>query len=209
MKGTESGKDKVKRICDILRKETLEPAQHEANEIVSQAELKAEQIVSEARAEGEKIKSQAREEMERQKNGFISSLQQASKQAVETLKQNIDEKLFNPGLSALLAKGMQQPKVRADLITALLKAIEKEGIHADLSVYVPAAVPARMVNELLSQEILGKLKEKGVLVGDFAGGIAVKLKQDNITIDLTDAALKGLLATYIRKDFRELFFGSI
>ena len=27
MKGTETGKDKVKKICDILRRETLDPAQ--------------------------------------------------------------------------------------------------------------------------------------------------------------------------------------
>ena len=37
MKGLETGKDKIQKICDALRKETLEPAKQEAREIVEKA----------------------------------------------------------------------------------------------------------------------------------------------------------------------------
>ncbi len=207
MKGTDTGKDKVKKICDILRRETLEPAENEAEEIIRIAKDQAEEIVATARKEVERLNVEARREIERQKNVFQSSLNQACKQALAALKQSIEEKLFNQELGKLISKHTQDPKVLAQLITAVVKGIEKEGLEANLSVYVPAAVPAREVNALLAQEILEKLREKSVLVGPLTGGIEVKLHKDNITVDISDAALKELVAHYIRKDFREMIFG--
>jgi len=209
MKGIETGKDKVKKICDILRRETLEPAEIEAEQIIRAAKEQAEQIVTAAHKEAEKAHLEAREEIERQRNVFQSSLSQACKQAMESLKQNIEEKLFNQELSRLITKQTQDPKVLALLVTAVVKGIEKDGLEAVLSVYIPAAVPARAVNMLLAHEILERLKEKSVLVGPLTGGIEIKLHKENITIDISDAALKELVANYIRRDFRELIFGSV
>lgn len=206
MKGTETGNDKVKKICDILRRETLDPAINEAEQIVLSAKQQAERIIAAGLKEAEKLKDEARQDIERQKNVFQSSLNQACKQALESLKQSIEEKLFNQQLARTITSYTQDPKVLAQLISAVVKGIEKEGTDVALSVYVPAAVPARSVNMLLAQDILDKLKEKGVLIGTLAGGIEVKLHKDNITIDISDAALKELVAGYIRKDFRELIF---
>lgn len=209
MKGTETGKDKVKKICDILRRETLEPAEIEAEQILRLAKEQADKIVAAAHQEAEAVHLEARQEIELQKNVFQSSLSQACKQALESLKQSVEEKLFNQELSRLMTKQMQDPKVLAQLITAAVKGIEKEGIDAALSVYIPAAVPARAVNMMLAHEILERLKEKSVLVGPLTGGIEIKWHEENITIDISDAALKEIVANYIRKDFRELIFGSL
>ena len=209
MKGIETGKDKVKKICDILRRETLEPAKNEAEEIIRSAKERAEEIIASAQAQVERLNVDAGLEIERQKNVFQSSLAQACKQALESLKQNIEEKLFNQELGRLISKHTQDPQVLAQLISAVIHGIEKEGIEAILSVYVPSVVPARSVNLLLAHDILEKLKEKSVLVGSMTGGIEVKLHQENITVDITDAALKELVANYIRKDFRQMIFGAV
>jgi V/A-type H+/Na+-transporting ATPase subunit E len=208
MKGTDSGSERVKKICDVLRRETLEPARQEAEEIVLEARRQAGALLEEAKQTAEQAQIQAREEIDRQKNIFQSSLHQACKQALEILKQNIEDKLFNQELSRLFAQQMQSPEVISRLIEACVEAIEKEGMQANFSVYIPAAVPARTINEMLGKEILEKLKEKSVLIGPLSGGIEVKLHDQNITIDLSDAALKELVASYVRKDFREFFFGN-
>lgn len=208
MKGIDTGKDKVKKICEILRRETLDPAIGEAEQIIHSAKEQAENIIESARKEAARMIEQARVEIERQKNVFESSLSQACKQSIEALKQSIEEKLLDRELASLLTKHTQDPKVLANLISAAVKAIEKEGIDALLSVYVPAAVPARSVNLLLGQELLDRLKEKSVLIGPMTGGIQIKLHKENITVDITDAALKELVAGYIRKDFRAMIFGS-
>jgi V/A-type H+/Na+-transporting ATPase subunit E len=208
MKGIESGKDKVKKICEVLRRETLEPAKREAEQTIEQAQLQAERLILDAKKEAERIHQDALKEIEKEKNVFQSSLNQACKQALESLKEEMEEKLFNQELSKLLTKPLQDSKVIVDLISAVTRALEKEGINSDLSVYVPSAVPARSINALLSQDILQKLKEKSVLIGPMKGGIEVKIHKDNITIDVTEAALKELVANYIRKDFREILFGA-
>ena len=143
MKGTEPGKDKVKKICDILRRETLEPAENEAKQIIDSAKEQAKQMISAAHKEAERVHLEANQEIERQKNVFQSSLSQACKQAVEALRQGIEEKLFNHELGHLMTKYTQDPKVLAQLVTAVVKGIEKEGTEAALSVYISAAVPAR------------------------------------------------------------------
>jgi len=209
MKEMDTGKNKVRKICEVLRHETLEPAKKAAAEIIQEAEIEAERIVKEARHEKERLLEGVRQDIERQKNIFQASLNQACKQSMLALKQNIEEKLFNQELHHQIIKHTRDPKALAQLITVVVKAIEKEGIDANLSVYVPAAVPARAVNVLLINEILAKLREKSVLIGHMAGGIEVKLHKDNITIDISDAALKELVANYIRKDFREIVFGSM
>ena len=55
MKGLETGKDKVKKICDVLKRETLEPAKHEADEIVASARKKADEILADAHKEAKKM----------------------------------------------------------------------------------------------------------------------------------------------------------
>ena len=206
MQRLDSGKDKVKKICEVLRKETLEPAIKEAEEIIESARLEAEKILDKAKKKAVKSKEDAEVEIHRKQEVFQASLSQACRQTLETLKQQIEEKLFNKKLSEILSKYTSDPKVLTQLITIVVEAIRKEGLDTDLSVIIPSLIPAREINALLAQEILSDLKEKSVLLGPLTGGVEVKLHKQNITIDMSDAALKEIVSNYIRKDFREIFF---
>lgn len=204
----EAGKEKVKKICDLLRKETLEPAQAEAQRIIEGAQAEAKRLIEEAHQEIEAILKTARTDIKREKEIFDTSLNQAARQSLEFLRQQIEEKLFNAQLKKLIEGQTKDPKVLADITTAVIEAIRKEGIGAHLSAYISASVDPKKVNQLLASSILERLKEKGVLLSSIGGGIEVKLHDENITIDLSAETLKELLASYIRKDFRKLFFVS-
>lgn len=206
MENLETGKDKIKKICDILKKETLQPAKQEAQQIVEVAGQEAHQIIRDAEAKAEQILNEAKAKMEKEKELFRSSLTQACRQGLEALRQDIENKLFNSALDGWLQKNTADPAVGAKLISALVQAIEKEGISADFSAIVPAQVPADKVNAALGQNIIDKLREKSVVVGDFIGGVQLKLHDRKLTLDVSDDALKELLGHYIRKDFRELLF---
>lgn len=208
MKELESGKDRVKAICDVLRKETLEPAQRQADHIIEEAKEEAARILTEAEAQGNRILKEAHQEIERLRSAAESSLRQAGRQTIEGLKYAIEEKLLQPNLSLLLDKPLQDPKVLAKIIEAVMEALHKEGIDGDLSAYISSAVAPRAVNELIAQSILQRLKEKSVLISGAGGGVSVKIHNRNIVIDISDAAIREILMQFIRKDFRELFFGS-
>lgn len=208
MENLETGKDKIKKICDILKNETLQPAREEAQQIIEVAGQEAHQIIRDAEAKAEQILNEAKAKMDKEKDLFRSSMIQACRQGIEALKQDIENRLFNSELADWLQKNTADPEVGAKLVAALVQAIEKEGVSTDFSAKIPAEVPADKVNALLGKDIVDKLREKSVTVGEFIGGVQLKLHDRKLTLDLSDDALKELLGHYIRKDFRELLFQS-
>jgi V/A-type H+-transporting ATPase subunit E len=119
------------------------------------------------------------------------------------------EKLFNPVLAEWLSKPLHEPKILAKLIETILTAIEKQGIEGDISAFVAAEVSAREVSSLLAPKVLERLREKGVLAGGFVGGVEIKLHKNNITLDMSENAIRELIASYVRKDFRAMLFGDM
>ena len=207
MKTNEQAQDKIKRICSALRDETLEPAQKEAESIIRDAREQAEKIIAEANKAAEKLASSAKLEIEREKNVFHSSLQQASKQSVEALRQEIENKFFNKNLYELIKKNGADPQLIANLINAIAKSIEKDGLRANLTALIPEVISAKQVNELLLQDVLKVLQNQTVDLGDFAAGAQMKL--DKESIDISEHAIKELLASHVvRKDFRKMVFAS-
>lgn len=206
-KALEKGQDKVQKLCDVLRKETLEPAQEEAEKILVEARKHAEKILQEAHTSAKEIVVEGKAKIEQERQVFVGSLIQASKQAVEGLRQEIEAKLFNEQLHQMLIKQTTDPSILAKMIDAIIKGIEKDGTKANLTALIPEAIPTQAVNQLIMQATLEKLKEKSVSLGSFQGGVQVRLTDKGLTLDLTDIALQELLARYVRKDFRKFFFG--
>ncbi|MBA3720977.1 MAG: V-type ATP synthase subunit E [Parachlamydiaceae bacterium] len=206
MKTLETGQDKISKICDKLRRETLEPAKDEAHLIIEAAKKKADEIILEAEKHAEQIIKNAKGQIEQERNVFHSSMQQASKQAVEALKQDIEQHVFNQELHLVLEKQLADPKVIAQLINGIVKALENEGLSVDLTAVIPKTVSAQEVSALLLDAVQKRLKNKPLEIGNFSGGVQLKLQGKRMTIDLTEQALKELLSNYVRKDFRQLIF---
>lgn len=206
MRSLEKGQDKIQKICDKLRHETLEPAEKEAQHIVEEAKKKADAIKVDAERHVEQMIKQARGQIEQERNVFYSALQQAAKQTVEGLRQEIEHKLFNEELQNILDKEMADPKIIAELINGIVKSIEKDGLSTDVSAVIPRCVSVEDVNALLIENVRKRLKGKPLDVGGFTGGAQVKLLGKKMTIDLSDQAIKELLSNYMRKDFRKLIF---
>lgn len=206
MKSLEKGQDKIQKICDMLRHETIEPAKLKAQEIIDTAKKSAETIIADAEKHADQLIKQARGQIEQERNVFNSSLQQAAKQALESLRQDVEQKFFNEELQTVLEKDLSNPKLIAELINGMVKALEKEGITTDISAVIPKYVSPDDVSQLLLESVLKRLKNKSLEIGSFAGGAQVKMIGKKITLDLTDHALKELLANYVRKDYRQMIF---
>lgn len=206
MNHLEDGKDKIKKICDVLRNETLDPAKQEAEKILAQAEEERMSILQEAEQKAADILELNQAKIRKERLAFESSLKQAFKQGIEALKESIDKQLFNQELVQWIEKHATGPQVTADLIKALIHAVEKEGISGELSACIPKEVPAEKVNALLTSNILRKLKEKEVVLEDFKGGAKIRLHAQRITLDMSEEAIFELIEKYIRKDFRQIIF---
>ena len=206
MDSLDTGKDKIKKICEILKHETLQPAKEEAKEILASAEQESRSIIRAAEMKAANLLQEAKAKIAKERELFESSIRQASRLGIESLRQEIENKLFNSGINAWLGKQAVDAELAAKLINAVVSAIEKEGSSANFSALIPSHIPADKVNALLLKKVLEALREKSVVVGEFIGGVQVKLHDRQLTLDLSDEALKELIGHYIRKDFREILF---
>jgi V/A-type H+-transporting ATPase subunit E len=208
MKGLETGKDKIQKICDQLKKETLEPARQEAREIIENGHLQAEEIVSEAKAKAEELLSTAHSEIEEKKRVFQASLNLACRQGIEDLKQKIESELFNKELISLVQKEMLDPKLIAHLLNSFMQSMEEKGIEEEFTAVIPKEISPRSITALLASKTIEKLQNKVAAIGDFHGGVQVQIKGRKMTVDISDAVVRELISAYIRKDLRDLVFNA-
>ena len=206
MKTLENENEKVSRICDHLRKQALEPAEKEAALILEEAKNQADEIVSRAEKRADEILTQAKAEILREKQVFQSSLAQGAKQSLEMLRQEMIQHLFNPKLESLIVNKTNNPEIVARIIDALLQGIKVSGITGNTKAYIPSDVSVDEVNHLLLGEVVKSLEGKSVQIGNFKGGAQVKLVDKNMTLEITDEALKELLSEFIRADLRKYIF---
>ena len=206
MKDVDTGNEKVKKICDLLRRETLAPAQKEANSLLSEAKAEAERIVRKAQEDVERIRNEAQKEQEREFAVFTTSLHQACKKTLASLREAIEKRFFHEGIAHLVQEPMQTPSVIAALLTSIVQAIEKEGIDTEIEAVIPKTVQVAEVLRCLSEHILQSVQKERISVGSIGGGVTVTLCKDNLTIDITDQTLTALLGAYLQKPFREMLF---
>lgn len=191
----ETGQDKIQKISDLLRKETLEPAEEEATRILNEARAEAHRVIEKAEKEADALESATKERIAKERAVFRSSMEQGARQAVEMLRQEIETRLFDEELGKAIAGASSDPKVIEKLIEALASTVEREGLDATI-------VVGKDVVDLLSDRTRA-LVEPGL----FVGGVQLQLKEQQITVDVSDQALREMIARYVRKDFRKLLFG--
>jgi V/A-type H+-transporting ATPase subunit E len=206
MKGLDSGKNKIQKICDALRAETLEPARQEAREIIENAHLQAAELLREAREKTQSLVQEAERSVAQERNAFESSMQMACRQSIELLKQKIEHEILFAGLAEIVSTEMSDSQWIVQLIQGCLQILREKGIEEDLSVVIPRSLSPRAINSMLVQQFIEHLKEKSVVVGGFDGGIQIQLRGRQIVIDISDQVIRELIAGFIRPDFRELVF---
>lgn len=206
MKGLETGKEKIQRICDAIRADTLEPAKQEASELIENAHLQAAEIIKNAEKRAEDLLKSAKDQIAEKEKVFHSSLQLASRQGIEVLKQKIEEKLFDQTLTEIINREMKEIKLIAHIVDSFMKSMIEKGIDEDFVAVIPKNITPRSINTLLASEILEKLQGKSVVVGDFDAGVKIQLKGQHLTIDISDSTIKELVGRYIHRDFREMIY---
>ena len=196
--------EKIQKICDALKRETIEPAQQEAARLVEQAKQTADTLIHDAKRRIEEMEREAAARIEQKQNVFEASLSLSAKQALEALKQRIERKVCRDHIAHLVRKETQRPDVIATMIKAMLGVLEKEGLHANLEIGIPKQVDIEEVTQALTAEALAGMGE--LAISEAGGGITLRMSDDSLTLSLSDETLTELFVSLVRDDFRKLFF---
>ncbi len=206
MKMLEKSQDKIQQICDLLKSQAIEPGKQEAQRIIEEAQKQAAQIILEAERKAQDTLQKSRRTLESERLLFDNSLKEASKQALGTLRETLENQFFSVALRHELTKTAHDPKVIAELLNAIVKALDREGTRANFTAILPAGTEVNEVLGLLFDDVRERLKAGSVEVGDFGGGVRLKLQDQHLTFDLSENALKELLEKPLRKEFRKWLF---
>lgn len=202
----ETANKKVQEICDQLTKETLEPAQAQAATIVEEAHQQAKALLEKARNEIEQLQKEHESQLQQKTQVHESSIRMALSQAMSALRTKITEQLFSKHLQTLLQEALAPSAVMAALVESIVQGIREKGIDSSLVASVAAGASKEEIDSALVSSVKDELRDHGVELGDFHGGVKVQLVDDNISLEITDSALKDLIMEYISEDLRNMLF---
>lgn len=198
----ESGEDRVKELCEILRAETIQPAKEEAARIISEAKKEAEAIVAKSNEDAEEIMQNLKKELEKMQSVSEASLELAIKQSLSRLKQSVAE-LFTEELFNLADATMNDTDILAKVVNALVTAVEKDGLNTDLKLVIATNVSKDELIGKLADHVRKKIAKESVEIGNFKAGCVLKLVDKKMAIEMTSKAIVELILAYISDDLSE------
>lgn len=207
MSNLDTSNDKVQAICDLLRRETLEPAITEAEEIIARAKNEAKIITQNAKNESDTLIAAAQQEISRETDTFKKSLERISETIIADLKDKITLQIVNKGIGSLLAAHINEKATVTSLVSAVVDAISDNGIYSDMTLYISKVFE----DDVLILDALHAMnKGERELNIEFldVNGVKIHLSEQDVTIDITDKSLLESVSALASPRVKALLFNN-
>jgi len=212
----------VQELIERLRDEGVQAGQEEADRLAKEAQAKATAILAAARAEAEALLSRARAEVEAER----TAAHEAIRLAVRDTKLKLGTELtgfFKDQVRRLVSLQLEDRDFLRQLILLIAGAATAElcrerPVELELAEHLfdrsaagtrfSASGQEQLKHFLLA--ISSEMLREGVELkpsGTLGGGIRVKLTEEDLEIDLSDAAISELLLQHLTPRFRAVVQG--
>jgi V/A-type H+/Na+-transporting ATPase subunit E len=205
----------VEQLISRLKNQGVAEGEQQAATILSDAERRSTEILGSARAEAEALLKEARSESKR----LIASGEQALRLAARDTTLRLQERMLQR-LKRMTRHLVGAELVNADFLRALVvevagRARDESGIDEvdNIGVAISAKVlevengsRERALTELAAQ-IMAATMRKGVTITELVSeenGIRIRLKENDLEVDLTEHAIAEVLLQHLQPRFRTL-----
>jgi V/A-type H+-transporting ATPase subunit E len=210
----------VDALISRLRDDGVAAGRQAAQDIVAAAEAEAADIRATARREAEQLRDRAMTDAEAMQRAAIDAIQAAGRDAVLRLRSDLMER-FSAEVRALVSDAMADPALVRELILEVAAgARDAARVAPNEPMLALTAVPHDAFEDLrrdldalraspVTQLVLaqtGRILAEGVVLG---GGVLLQLREGDLEIDLSDAAVASVLLAHLQPRFRALFDGII
>jgi len=185
----------LKRLIEKIQKEGVEAAKLKALEIEAEASARAKVTIQKAKEEANRLLDEAKDDISRQKEAALSLLQQAARDTVISLRQELLKKF-----SSIIKQETHQALKSKDLAEILFKLIKEcckePGSNIEITLSKEDA-------DKLTQAFISGFKEelkKGITLktsDEISGGFLISYDCGKSQFDFTDSALAQYLAQYV------------
>ncbi len=201
-------KNKIKEIVDILKKDGVEAGKSKADQIISDANKEADQIKKNAQKEKENIIEQARKEAEKLKSSAEANVRMAISQGINKFRESIENSLLSPTVLENLNKSMDGSTIK-EIILTVVKSYSEHGFSTNDLKIILGEKEKEEIKSTIIKELNSKIKDaKSIEISDdiIPAGVKLVQKQGNLSLEFTPESIKEVMLTYIRPEFRKLFF---
>ncbi|MEM9168944.1 MAG: hypothetical protein AAGC56_04775 [Pseudomonadota bacterium] len=221
----ETGASKgVDDLLARLRADGVDAGRKEAAAIVDQATAEAASIRQTALAEAQATREAAKTDADAFRKAGEDALNAAIRDAILDLKIQMTNK-FRADLQRLVSRQMGDPEFLRELI---LELTGKVGARVRGAAAADVLLPAQALDAEAFREnademqhgpltafvrgLAGDIVREGIEFSpseEFAAGARVYLKDDDVTVDLSDGAVAELLARHLQPRFRAILEGVV
>lgn len=193
----------LQELIDQIKKEGVESAEKQAQEIIESAKAEAEKITANAQAQADKILENAKSENER----FVKSGEDAIRQAGRNLLISFRESVSRE-MDAILNKSVNDLYASESLAQIIIKTIEGWASKPDAE-SIEVILNSDSLNAL-EDKIVAGIKEKmlgGVTLkanDNFDGGFRISVNNGTAYYDYSAEAVVAMLSNYLSPKITEL-----
>jgi V/A-type H+/Na+-transporting ATPase subunit E len=209
----------VEELIHRLRDDGVRAGKEEGEQVLEAARRKAARLVREAEAEGEALRARTAAEIEAERRAGHEALQLAVRDAVLDLKGQLSAR-FAAQVQRMVGGELQDPEFLRQLILTIAGRSVPERVRedADLEIVLEGRAGDDVTVERedpltrLTVQLASDALREGVEVTTARGhsaGIRVRLKGEDLEVDLTDQAVTQLLLEHLIPRFRALVEGAV
>jgi V/A-type H+/Na+-transporting ATPase subunit E len=216
----------VDALIQRLKREGADEGRTEAKKLVAEAEARARDILAQAEAKAKQRTDEAAKEADRLKRAGEEALKVAMRDAVLELKDGLSNRFAQQVQGAVAKLTTDEGVVKRMVLAVASRARSEAGIDSakQLEIVLPRSVlgldelrrnPQELRDSVLSQFALSSAADMlrgGVTFSrssDDAGGIRILLKDTGVAVDLSDAAVAGVILRHLHPRFRALLEGVV
>jgi V/A-type H+-transporting ATPase subunit E len=197
--------DQIKELIEKINREGVQAAEEKARQIEQDARAKAGMILQKTEVQSKKMIEEAQDRIDSMQASSRAALQQAGRDLVLSLKQEISEmleRMIVADVSAALA-----PDALAMIITALVKEYCR-GQDTEVLVYLKEQ-DKRVLEGGFLNKLKGELK-KGIELraqDDIQAGFVISFDSGKSHFDFTDRSLAQYLGAQVKPKLAEILKG--
>lgn len=190
--------EELQSLLEKINEEGVKKAEETKNKIISDAGLEAEKIISDAKAKADGIVKKAQTDADTVKSRGEAAVRQAVRDIVITLQGEIQNR-FKSVVKEATADAMT-PDLMGKIILEMVRNynVKNPSGEADIEMIL-AQKDIDAMEKLLKTSLVNSLKKSpSISLGqNFAAGVKISFKGDDVFFDFSDEAISDMICAYV------------
>lgn len=199
--------DELQALLDKINEEGLKKADAQREEIVAAAKEEAARIIAAAKTESEQMIEKARQEADMLRAKGEQSLQQAARDVLLSLREQLQERMQTVARAAI-REGLEPAQLTTILKTVIESFLEGRDGEGNAVIHLNPD-QEKQVRDILEKQLAADLMARVEIapVRTVSGGFRLQMKGEDVFYDFSDEALAEALTEFVNPRLAEIIAG--